>query len=157
MSEQVEILNKQLLLRTVELTQKLEAVRLAKTSNECPICLAGQDCEPHKIISKLSTKSLNHSVVQLEQKLKLVENERDAAIKKMSVVSDELQSLRESLPSMLLEAKASVSDEIDALINQNEENEEYIKRLAKRLRVHPDSTIQLTRSMLEDAVRKLVR
>jgi hypothetical protein len=150
-------LNADLLLQLQELQSVINRARTARTSADCPICQPDEQCAAHKHASRASVKALTARIQELEEQLIKEQMLTEAAENALSNEMESSKTLRDALPRMLELAREDAVATLPELEKRDKEHVEYVFRLAKRLGIHPDTSLFRVQSMLEDAIRKLVK
>lgn len=152
--------NAELLNKIVELQQQLEQIKVCTTFKTCPLCKSGTLCEPHRQLSSKESVLIDELYEKLE-KLQLdydAEHARaEIAIVDLNNAKSQHKAFRDSVPRLLQNAKNETLEDYPRLLKRDQDHIAFIHKIASRLKIHPDSSIERVQSMVDDAIRKLLK
>lgn len=134
----------------VELKTKLSDAKNCSEQKNCILCDATSMCTPHAQIDALMSTDHNKKIAQLEIDL-------SDAMKKLAELEIHVEQLNmklASVPKMLEDAKRSAVVEHNELIERDKLNEKFILKIATRLSIPHDMSLERLKSMIDDTIRK---
>lgn len=140
--------NKQLLDTILDLQEKLLKAKTAVSYKDCPICSDDEKCLPHKQIQTLESLEIIDMMNDIKQKNELIEQ--------LMSHFRELKVLQSKLPILIQEAKVSVSPDIEILQSREKQHLDFLAKIANRLKIRIDSSLERNHAMVDDTIRKLI-
>lgn len=149
-------LNLELAERVAILEKRLDDARVCKDESLCPLCTADERCVPHEMIVQLRGRKGNVQIRELETRLAASDEARTFLEKELIELRNKHHELHAGIPEMVARARLDASEILPELELRHRNHIEFIEKLARRLGIRPNTTIERIQSMVDDAIRKLL-
>lgn len=143
---------RKLLDQLVELQTRLDKARSCRDQSECVLCSFSEPCVPHAQLQALLSTDSEIEIANLRVQLSNVER---ALINANARIAS-LDAHVAEIPKLIEDAKLQAVAERKELIERDSQTLEFLTKIATRLGIRNDSTQERLRSMIDDAIRKLM-